>query len=297
MSVRSPERRRGNTMGFAFFQVLVHCAGLRGAYGFLYFVCLHYLLFDPAAVRAADAYVRRRFPDDRWPRRMWRVYQLFVNQGKQLIDRYASTKGMMFDMTIKGYDEFCDLLHGGRGFVLVSAHIGNWQMAMTILHDLKKTVYLVMRPEDNPAVAASLKIGENGPQIRCISPAGYLGGMVEATNALLSGGVVCFMGDRSYGADSLAVSFLNGQALFPYGAFHLAASCQAPLVVLLSAKTAVDHYEIDTTKIFHPRYAPGRAKKTQLQSWVQKYANVLEVYLRKYPYQCFLFYDVWQREK
>jgi len=292
--MKNKNKRRGNEFGFNFFKMLVNFTGLRGAYGFLYIVCIYYLIFDLAAVKAAMAYIARRFPKDNFLLKYFHVYKLFVSQGKQLIDRYAATQnGKVFDITLKGYDEFTDLLKSGRGFVVVGAHVGSWQVAMTILRDLKKTVYLIMRPEDNPAVFESLKVGKSEAQIKCISPDGFLGGMVEATNALTHGGVVCFLGDRNYGFDTVGVKFLSAEALFPYGAFHLAACAQAPLVVLLSAKTAPEHYELDARKIFLFHYRKGSDKKTQLTAWVQKYAHALEAYVQKYPYQCFLFHDIW----
>jgi predicted LPLAT superfamily acyltransferase len=292
--MKKQNKRRGNDFGFNFFKMLIHAAGLRGAYGFLYIVCIYYLIFDFAAVKAAMAYISRRFPESNFLVKYFRVYKLFVSQGKQLIDRYAAAQGgKVFDITLRGYDEFCDLLKSGKGFVVVGAHVGNWQVAMTILRDLQKTVYLIMRPEDNPAALESLKVGKNEAHLKFISPDGFLGGMVEATNALTHGGVVCFLGDRNYGFDSVGIKFLGGEALFPYGAFHLAACTRAPLVVLLSAKTAHEHYELDARKIFSFRYEAGSDKKEQLKKWVQKYAHALESYVHKYPYQCFLFHDIW----
>ena len=59
----SVQRKRGNRLGFWFFHMAARVFGLRGAYGLLYFVCMHYLLFDRALVRATLAYVGRRFPE------------------------------------------------------------------------------------------------------------------------------------------------------------------------------------------------------------------------------------------
>lgn len=289
-------RQRGNALGFWFFRVSLRAFGLRGAYGLLYIVCSYYVIFDRRAVQAARAYVDRRFPDHgRWAR-LTDVYRLFVSQGKNLIDRYYLISGVgRFGTRVEGEARLRDVMQGGHGIVLLTAHVGNWQTIMNYLGAFERKVNLVMRPEDNPAVRESLGIDRSGQVIGIISPEGYLGGVVESMNALGRGEVVSLMGDRSYGFNPVEVNFLGGRAWFASGAFHLAAMAGCPAVVLLSAKTGTHDYTVEVVSITHPRYQPGIPKREQLAGWVQAFAQVLEEYLIRHPYQCFLFYDIWQK--
>ena len=289
-------RQRGNALGFWFFRASLRCFGLRGTYGLLYIVCAYYAAFDRTAVRAAMAYVKRRFPE----RAAWRqrvdVYRLFISQGKNLIDRHYLIAGVgRFTVPVEGEAALREVMGGERGVVLVTAHVGNWQMVMESLGEFQRKVHLVMRPEDNPAVRESLQVGAQGPSIAIISPEGFLGGVVETMNALGRGDVVSLMGDRSYGFSPVEVEFLGGRAWFASGAFHMAAMAGCPAVVLLSAKTGVHEYEVALAAVTHPRYQPGVPKAGQLRAWVQEFARTLEVYLDKHPYQCFLFYDIWRK--
>lgn len=288
-------RQRGNALGFWFFKTSMRLLGLRAAYGLLPFVCLHYLLFDRAAVRAALAYIQRRFRGHGWWRRRWDIYRLFISQGVTLIDRgYILQGGPGMRSRLTGMDKMESLLASGQGFVLLMAHLGNWQVVMTALTKFNRRVYLVMRPEDNRAVAENLKISHVGGNISIISPEGALGGVVEIMDALKSGGIVSIMGDRSYSFSSVDVRFLGDLARFSCGAFHIAAAARCPVVALLAAKTGTYEYAVDVTAVFHPQYQ-GRAKKhEQLREWVQAFAGVMEAYVRQYPYQCFLFYDIWR---
>jgi predicted LPLAT superfamily acyltransferase len=115
--------------------------------------------------------------------------------------------------------------------------------------------------------------------------------------ALERGDVVSIMGDRVYQADGVMVEFLRDPAVFPYSAFHLAASSGCPLVILLSAKTGADSYTVDLPKVFHPVWTQKMVKKEQLQIWVQQYVRVLESYLDKHPLQYFIFHDVWEEAR
>lgn len=287
-------RRRGNALGFWFFKASLRCFGLRGAYGLLYLVCIHYVLFDRAAVRAASAYVIRRFPaHGRW-RRLLDVYSLFISQGRSLIDRFYVISGAgQIETRVEGLEGMREVMTPGQGVVLLTAHVGNWQTIMTFLGEFRRKVNLVMRPEDNPAVRESLRISAaDGGDIGIISPEGFLGGVVEAMNALRRGEAVSFMGDRSYGFSPVVVRFLGDQAWFASGAFHVAAMAGAPVLVLLSARTGLRKYVVSTS-VVRPQYRPGTPKAEQLQAWVQDFASTVETFLAAHPDQCFLFYDIW----
>ena len=283
-------------MGFWFFRVCLKLFGLSGAYGLLYFVCVHYLLFDKKAVTNALAYIKRRFPGCGWFKSQVKVYRLFVSQGKQLIDRFAIISGTAkFDIELKGYERLSALLADkNKGFVLLTAHVGNWQVALTTLKNMHKPVYLVMRPEDNAAVRESLNIDAQDDFIRVISPEGYLGGVVEAMNVLREGSIVSIMGDRKYGFEGIDISFLKDRAYFPFGAFSIAASSNCPVVVLLSAKLPGRKYIVDVSHVLFPGYEGTKDKREQLRKYVQEFAGVLDKYVEEYPYQCFLFHDVWR---
>jgi predicted LPLAT superfamily acyltransferase len=250
-------------------------------------------------VSAALSYIDRRFPGCGFLRRFLHVYRLFVSQGRQLIDRYAIISNEeMFDIQVHGREQFVSLVQDSRqGVILLTAHTGNWQVAMMALKKAGITVYALMRPEDNLAVQNSLHIGHEQENIKIISSEQHLGGVVEVINVLKEGHVVSIMGDRSYGFNALEVSFLGEKAWFPYGAFTIAAATGCPVVVLLSAKVSPSRYIVDISNVLYPRYEGGRKnKRQQLQQWVQKFVTLLDTHVNRYPYQCFLFYNIWRKE-
>jgi len=295
-STKGVERKRGNRLGFWIFRAAANIFGLRGSYGLLYFVCLYYLLFDRAAVSASLAYVKRRFPGHSAFRKIVDVYLLFVSQGKSLIDRYyVEAGGSGIDLELVGYERLKDLLVNGRkGMILLTAHVGNWQVAMTALRKLDRTVYLMMRPEDNVAVKDALDIDSNEGAIRILYTDGALGGVVEALKAISRGDIVSIMGDRTYGYSSIEASLLGGTVRFPIGAFSLAAAAQCPVVVLLSAKAGAHKHITDISHIIDPPAGKRGSKETEIQACVQEFARILDEYADKYPYQWFVFRDMWQ---
>lgn len=295
MSRESVERNRGNRLGFWFFRIAVRLFGLRGAYGLLYFVCLYYVLADRAAVAASMAYIRRRFPDHGLLRRQFDVYLLFVNQGESLIDRYyVAAGGEDIDLELRGFEKIeSHLSEGQQGMIFLTAHVGNWQVATTALKNLNRPVYLMMRPEDNAAVKDALNIDGEQDSVKVLYTDGSLGGVVEALKAISQGGIVSIMGDRTYGYGSKEASLLGGSVRFPYGAFSLASAARCPVAVLLSAKVGVKKYVTDISHVINPPIGVRGKKEAELAACVQEFARILEEYALHYPYQWFVFRDMW----
>lgn len=291
---RIKARKRGNRAGILFFVVLTRIGGLSAAYAMLNFVCLYYFLADREAARSALAYVRRRFPAAGPLKHRWLAYRLFVSQGRCLIDRNAMLGGRFrFHFRFDGRREFEQLVAGCPGLILLTSHVGNWQIAMGALDKLDKPIHLLMRREDNDAVRRAFRLDQTDGPIRIISIDEPFGGVVEVMNALRAGHVVSLMGDRPYDFDSVAVDFLGAPARFPYSAFTIAAMAEVPVAVMYSAKISRNAYAIEVPAVYYPRKCKKGDKQELWAPYVQQYADTLAAFLRKYPLQFFAFQDLW----
>jgi len=291
-------KKRGNSVGIWFFTVMLRLFGLKGAYSLLSLVCVHYALFDKKAVSAAMEYVKRRFPGCSYLEGRRHVYRLFISQGRQLVDRYAAVSGnVTLDSNPDVYDQVKQAVGEHKnGAILLTGHVGNWQASMALLEKLDIKLFIVMRPEDNPALVESLKVSKKGETVSIISPEQDMGGAVDIVNALSQGGLVFMMGDRKYDFHSTEVLFLGGTAKFPQGAFRIAAAAGCPVVVWFSNKISDKLYNVEVKGVLNPRYEKNRSKDEQIKIWVQEFASLLEAYTEKHPYQCYLFHDVWDNE-
>jgi len=289
-------KKRGNALGIWFFTLFFRIAGLNGAYFLLYFVAVYYLFFDIQALNFAATYLRKRFNNLSFFSLKFKSYLLFVQLGKQLIDRYVSLiKPDFFDFEIKGADSFSSMCSDSKGFILLTSHVGNWQIAMQGFKDIKKEVYLLKLGEENYSLKEKLKVDPVSSKIKTISPKQFLGGVVEVMNVLKKGAVVSIMGDRSYGADILDVEFLKGDAFFPYSAFHIAAVEKCKIIVLTCAKVSKRKYLLNIENVINVEYEGRKNKKEQLKKYLSKYSHILENFLEEYPYQCFIFDNIWKK--
>lgn len=293
--VRPRPKGRGNALGFWFFRMALRGTGLRGAYGLLYFVCAYYVLFDRAAVAAADAYVRRRFPGRSWGWRRLAAYRLFIQQGKCLIDRHAHNVGhTRFSFSQENFPEICRRLEPlANGLVVLLSHTGGWQLALPHLRLLtgEKPVSLLMNAAETPDVQAHVRGDDAGFHV--ISPEAGPACVVEMVARLQKGEIVSIMGDRAYGGQTVAVSFLGEPARFPASAFAVARAAQSPVLALFVAKIGVASYAMES-KLFA---APSREDRQSIRAGVGLFAEALEAFVSRHPYQCFLFDDIWGNSK
>jgi len=255
------------------------------------------MVFDRIAVASSMAYIKRRFRGYGYWRRLMGVYRIFINQGKNLIDRYYLISGLGgFDIELSGYDKLNSLFgESSKGVILLTAHIGNWQVAMTALEKMGRTVYLVMRPEDNAAVKEALNIDNEQGKVRIISSESFLGGVVEIMSAIARGGIVSIMGDRSYGQSFTEAVLIGDRVKLPHGAFNIAAAAECPVVVLWSAKLSENKYIVDISHIIRPVKGAKAEKQEKIRNCVQEFAEVLDNYAAQYPFQWFVFHDIWKR--
>ena len=292
---RPRPKGRGNALGFWFFRMALRITGLRGAYGLLYFVCAYYVLFDRAAVAAADAYVRHRFPGRSWGWRRLAAYQLFIQQGKCLIDRHAHNVGhTRFSFSQENLPEICRRLEpSDRGLVVLLSHTGGWQLALPHLRLLTgdRPVSLLMNAAETPDVHAHVRGDDAGFHV--ISPEAGPACVVEMVARLQKGEIVSIMGDRAYGGQTVAVPFLGEPAHFPASAFAVARAAQSPVLALFVAKTGVASYAMEA-KLFE---APARDDRQSIRRGVDLFAEALEAFVRRHPYQCFLFDDIWGKSE
>lgn len=143
--------------------------------------------------------------------------------------------------------------------------------------------------------------------IRFINVADSFGGMLDAHAALGRGEIVCLMGDRLFSPKepALALPFLGEAALFPVGAYRLAALSDAPMAVLFvlreeygpesSPYPCGENLGLRLAGIIEPERSASRKAETWRDACMV-YIRHLEAVVRDYPYQFFNFYDIWLQE-
>jgi predicted LPLAT superfamily acyltransferase len=291
-------RSIGSAFQHNIFYLLIRIGGWRLAYFILHFVVMYYILFRPSVRERCRHYLSHRFPHDTPFQRFMNSYRMSVELGKVLIDR--AIVGILgtekISVEFKERQKLLDLISEGKGIILLMAHAGCWQVALSALHFLKIKVNMVIHREEGDIDRHYFEHGSGQWPYRIIDPEGFLGGTLEMISVLRNGEALCMMGDRLLGnpKNTMPVKFLGEYALFPYSAMKIASASGAPVVVLLPYKKGTTEYVLDIVKIIRVPDGLGRSGDNFLP-YISEFVKSLEDFTVEYPFQFFNFYDMWEK--
>ena len=284
---------RGRSLGGAWLVRpgiwLLRAFGLRGSLVGSLPVAAALLLFDGPARAATLDYWRRMRPDadgaERWglALRHWSAY------GRVLCDRLLAYSDPRLQVVFDGPD--AERLHtavAAGGCVLLSAHVGNWELAGRMLSRLPgHGANVLLIPDEDAAVQrlAASNLHERLPTV--IDPRDGLAASFAVRAAIGRGEVVCALGDRvPPGQPAERVAFIAGTAGFPSGPLRLAAACGAPVLGCFLLKQGRYRYRMRVTP---PMCLPPRPSPRAVAAW----ARLLERVVRAAPFQWHNFYAFW----
>ena len=278
------------------FYALIRLAGRQGAYLLLLFVVMYYTLFRPSVRARSLPYLTRRFPGRNPLALLMDSYRLNLGIGRVLVDR--AVLGILgsgnLEISLAGLPELKALLAEGRGLLLVTAHVGSWQLAMDCLKTLDTGVSLVMHREPGDLDRQYFEHRKGGTPFRIIDPAGYLGGTLEMLQTLKQREVLCVMGDRVLGGESgtVEVDFLGDPVELPFSPYKLASATGAPIAVIFPLCTGNGGYALRIARIIRVPENLGRSAAAY-RPYAAQFARALEEFVAEHPYQFFNFFNMW----
>ncbi len=286
-------RSIGSNLQHQFFYLMIRIGGRRAAYALLYIVVFWYVLFYPSIRRKAGFYLRHRFPGEKL---FGHTFRMCLMLGKALVDR--AIVGILgpaqMKVKLNGKQELLDLLAEDKGLILINAHAGCWQAAMSAMTFMDTPVSMLMQREDGDVDRHYFEHAGMECPYHIIDPRSYLGGSLEMLGVLKRKEIMSVMGDRVFGnpKNSIRVPFLGEDANFPISAFKLAAATGTPCAILLSYKTGPDSYELTLAKVIRVPEGTGKSHD-DLRPSVMELVHTLEDYCENHPYQFFNFFDMW----
>lgn len=262
------------------------------AYGLMALSIPVYMLADRRGYRASYRFFRDRI--GRGPlHAFFSVYANEYRMGQVVIDRFALYAGKRFDLQSDDMAVFYRLAAGAPGFVQVSSHVGNYEMAGYSLHASKRMYALVFSGETATVMQQRAAMFDKS-NIEMIPIADDMSHLFTMNNALRDGGIVSMPGDRMFGSTKrFPCAFFGAPAAFPAGPFMLAAQRSAAMLAVFVMKEGIRRYRVIIKQIGEDLDAslPSRSRAAAM---AESFAGELEAVVRQYPTQWFNFYDFWK---
>ena len=274
-----------------FFHTLIRIGGPRRGYHMAAIVSAWYVLFYPSIRRRCRYYLNRRFPDRAGFLQRWLdTFRLVRAFARTLVDMMlpAILGSGALNAESPDRDRLRALCAESRGFVLLHAHVGCWQVGLSTLKQFHKPASIVMIPEARTTALFGAEIG-------IIDPRTGLDGVMQMTQALLDGQILAMMGDRAFGADSstVEIEFLGGRARFPVAPYRLASAAGVPVLVMTVPRAERNGYSVRLSRIIEVPPNLGR-EASHYAPYAQQFADSIAEFTREFPWQYHNFYDLWE---
>lgn len=288
-------RSKGNRLGYAIFVFLLQKTGLRPSYFLLRFVTLYYVLFVPKSRKPIWDLYRNKLHFNRWKSYLLLYRNVFLF-GQTLIDKIAVMSGSSkhFKVSRTGAHFLNELVEAGKGGILVSAHLGNWELAGHLLQRLNTIVHIVMYDGEQQQLKQYLDQITGPKTFDMIFIKDDLSHIYEIAAALNRNELICIHADRFVESNRTIVSdFLGHPAPFPLGPFALGSKLKAPVCFVFALKKSKFEYHFLG---FPPKVYEGRGM-SGAEAMLKDYVNLLEKQVKEHPEQWFNYYDFWQKQQ
>ena len=220
------------------------------------------------------------------------VYKSYYTFGQTILDKVSIAAGMRdkFSYEFDGVEILKKLLSEKKGGVLISAHIGNFEIAEHFFGeiDVEFQINLVTTDLEHSAIKNYLEKITKKASVKFIIIKDDLSHIFEINAALARNELVCFTGDRYFeGGKFLTEKLLGEEAKFPAGPFLIASRLKVPVVFVYVMKEPNLHYHLYTREAI--------VKHRDEIVLLKAYTENLEMMLKEYPLQWFNYFDFWDK--
>ncbi len=292
MATKWEGKSRGTVLGYKIFVFCIKKLGVRSAYFVLYFVAGYFCFFAKKSTIASYNYFRKRL-EYSFFKSVISVYKSYYVFGQTIIDKIAISSGLRdkFTYHFDGIEQLKNILKAKKGGVLISAHVGNFEIAEYFLNELeeKVSINLLTTDTEHSDIKAYLESVTNKSNIKFIIIKEDLSHIFEINSALSRNEIICITGDRYVKeTKSLTHNLLGQEATFPAGPFLLGSRLKVPVIFVYVMKETWKHYHLYArTADVKPRDHMGLLKSyTESVAWI----------LDKYPLQWFNYFDFWNND-
>ena len=193
-------------------------------------------------------------------------------------------------VVVSGREHIEAALNGGRGAVLVTAHVGPWDAAARLLGaELGVRVALVMEAEPDPGARALHDEVRRRAGVEVFAVGEGPLDALPVLRHVRGGGVAAFQIDRRAPSGRSLETTLFGRPFFvPEGPFRLAALAGVPLLALFSSRTGYFAYTVEAGP---PVECRRPVQEAQLEEAAREVVGRLEAFISRHPTQWFHFGD------
>lgn len=252
---------------------------------------LHYLFADKDR-RYVKENLEAIFPEKSRKEIMEIRLRMFRNFAKYLVDffRFSLIDAEYFRRNIKteNMHYFEEALSKGKGVIVLTAHLGNWELGGVAMAFAGYPCWAVALPHRSKKVNEFFNLQRESKGLKVIP----LGRAVRTClNLLQENKLIALVGDRDFTEKGILTNFFDKPTLLPEGPAAFALRTGAPILPGFMLRNKDESFTLRMEKPLY--FSPSRENDKDLLQVINQYKVVMEEYIRNYPDQWFMFKRFW----
>ncbi len=289
-------KSRGSVLGYRIFVWSIKNLGLDFAYFLLLFVSAYFVFASKKAFRSTFYYFHVRL-EQSWIKSILNIFRNYYFLGQGLIDRTAILAGLKnkFNFILEGKEDLFQMSDGG---ILISGHIGNWEVGGKALDFLDKKINLVILDAEAQAIRTYISNILTNQNVHFIKIGNDYSHLFKIKQALENKELVAFLGDRFIeGNQTVKIDFLGESALFPLGPWHMASYFNVPVSYVFSVKESHKNYRFYATPLKRVPYVKNPMQRSEIvRTSIREFVSEFERITRLYPLQWHNYFNFWKEQ-
>ena len=219
--------------------------------------------------------------------------ETFRNFGKSIAEFFRMPRlGRRFfekRVLVEGKEKLDEARSHGKGVILVSAHLSNWEFGGVRLVYMGYPLSGIALDHETKAVTTMF---DRQRRLKGVKTYSLRRGTRPCLEALHRNEVICLVGDRDLTGTGIEVEYFDRPAKFAIGPARFAIATGAPIVPAFVIRQPDDSFRL----VFEdPIYPPQTGDKKELvQQLTQEVAIVCEKYVSAHPEQFVNFFPIWE---
>lgn len=218
--------------------------------------------------------------------------EVFKNFGRYLVDFFRSEEitqnYIKKHIRIQGSNHVDEALKKGKGLIVVSAHMTNWELSATVtaMSGYPLSIVAMVHKDKRTNDLFNAERIRAGIKIIPLDKAAR-----ESVHDLSKNRMVALVGDRELGQGGIVVDLFGRKSIVPRGPAFLSLLTGAPIIPGFIVREKGDNFCFTYEPYIEPIDTGN--KTTDIFSLTSKYIAVIERYVKKYPQQWLVFRKFW----
>jgi KDO2-lipid IV(A) lauroyltransferase len=246
--------------------------------------------------RVVESQIAAAFPDLRHEAVLRLALESYRHLGRTfietaLLDSLGKDGLQRLVETVEGWEEIEEVMSKGKGAVLVTGHIGNWELAGAYVAARGIPLDAIVRGMANPLFDAYIN---HTREVIGMTVVHDSEAVRRTPRSLRAGRAVAFVADQGVmGLASTFVPFFGRPAKTPRGAAVFALRFDTPVVFVVALRQPNGRYRIVVERIEAPQTGD---RDRDVDAIVARFTQHLEKWVRAVPAQYFWQHRRWRRQ-